>query len=211
MAKPSKSFDMDALLDGAAITTAKKKKSTVPEFVITDTQVAEKLKLWIESNKSITLYTSKCDSAKDDLKPEIARMHLAECLNDSKVHTTVKCILPDGSAVMIDVAKNQYSKIPTDAKDTLIEIFGEADYHKYFETITEIALTSDALADKEILCKLVKAVGEENFKTYFKVTRHIKPTEAFHNARFLNKAVTEKLPKTAEIVKPYNFSYKSTD
>lgn len=87
--------------------------------------------------------------------------------------------------------QNRYSAIPTDHMGRIEELFDE-DAEKYFETTTAVALSPAALADENIVAKLIEAVGQENFGRYFEVKQNVKPTVKFHELRSTDPAVREK-------------------
>lgn len=202
-------MNIDALLDDAGSKT-KAKKSSVPTFKAT-AKVAKAITEFKKAKSDSDTATAKMKTCEDDILPEALKVHLEEVRKKGEPFTTIKLTADDGIDITIDVAKKQYSKINTDSEDDLRKRFG-AEYENMFEKKRDVKLTDAALEDKEILSKLIKAVGKENFSKYFKVDNYITPTTKFHTARFIdddkkmNKVVTEVISEG--VVVPYKPAFK---
>lgn len=196
-------MDVDAIIAGAA-TDSSKKKSTVPTKVVNDPEIVKGILDYKGAKKDKAIAEARLKMISEDVLVPFARHFHTEQVTD-KVPTTVKLQTEDGDAVDVDVAKNQYSKISVKEEPTLKELFGSR-YEDFFSKKLDIKLTSAAISDKDILAKLIKAVGQDNFAKYFKVEHTLVPTEAFHNARFTDKKAAKPIAKVIGegVVKPYS-------
>jgi hypothetical protein len=198
-------MDVDAILASAATDSSKKSKSNVPVLTVEDKTVADAIGKFIDAKNEIATLDATKKDAQEDIVPAAQAFHSEQLAGCAKVPTTVKLMLPDGRSVDVDVAKSQYKKTGVDQEPELKKRFGD-DYEDFFTKAMEIKLTAAALKDKDILAKLIKAVGQENFGKYFKVDHCLKPTDAFHNKRFTD----DKVKATADeviaegIVTPYS-------
>jgi hypothetical protein len=75
--------------------------------------------------------------------------------------------------------KCQYAVIPMQQLPSLREAFG-ADAERYFKPRTKLELTEAAVENRELLAKLIEALGPELFKASFSVKQYAEVTEAFH-------------------------------
>ena len=217
-------FDVDALLDGAASTGTKTKKSDTPTWELGNKDHQEIASRWVAANKAIDANEAIKSAAEAELVPLVRAFHAKAITGTAKdVPAAVKVVAPAGN-FMVDIAKNQYKKVPLTDKPKLAAIFdpiapGAAVVDgattpvtdRLFAKVTEIKLTPEALADKEIITNLIKAVGKENFKKYFKVESNLQPTAAFHAARFLDPALVPKIKTAIDegLVSPYAPSFKA--
>jgi len=197
-------MDVDAIIAGAATDSSSKKKSTVPTLVITDPEVAKGITDYKKTKKDKATAEARLKMIGEDTLVPAAREFHAGSVGD-KVPTTVKLQTEDGDAVDVDVAKNQYSKIPVSEEPNLKELFGDR-YESFFDKKLDIKLTAAAIKDKDILAKLIKAVGQENFAKFFKVEHTLVPTDSFHNARFTDQTVAKPVSKVIDegVIKPYS-------
>ena len=215
-------MDLDKLLDNSASTGTKNKKSETPVMTVGNKEHLESMSKWLAANKAIDANEAIKDKAEEELIPVARAFHAKNLAGLKEAPATVKLVAPIGN-IMVDIAKNQYKKVPTTDKEKLAAIFDpqepgkEVDSaptpntNKLFAVATEIKLTADALADSEILTKLVKAVGEENFRKYFAVERNLVPTVAFHHARFFDTDLMPKIQKAIDqgLITPYSPSFKA--
>lgn len=228
----SDSFDLDAIINGGAATGAKTKKVEVPTMKIGAKDQLELVNTWIQANKAIDEHTANKKTAEAKLIPIAKNFHIKNLSAAREVNAAIileATDTPKGSEeaivhkIIVDVAKNQYKKVPVTDKGKLAAIFDPQEPGKeitgaptpvtdrLFARTTDIELTPEALADKEIMTKLVLAVGQENFKKYFKVTVNLVPTPVFHSARFLDTALVPKINEAIEagLVTPYAPSFKA--
>lgn len=211
MAKAKAASDsLDDLLDNANAASGSKKKSEVPVLEITDPVIAENMAKWAQANKDIDTAEAIKASIESNLLPTAQDFHQKVVSQTRKVPSTVKLNSPTIN-MLVDVAKNQYKVIQLTEEDKLKTVFGAEDFDQCFVKATEIKLTDAALADKEILVLLIKAVGQENFNKYFEVKRVFKPTEGLHIGRFTDAALKVKADKAidAGLLAPYKPSFKA--
>lgn len=195
-------MNVDAILNGAAKSSKSKSKSNVPTMSTKDKKLVSAIKAFKESKKAEADAKAKNKAAAEEIVPAARGFH-KKSLN-GEVPTTVKIEAGD-SSVQVDVAKKQYSPINMEDQPLLVQTFGKSS-DMYFNRKLSISLTSAAISDKDILAKLIKAVGQENFNLYFEVKHSLEPTEAFHNARFLDDDVAAKTADLIDegIIKPYS-------
>lgn len=207
--KAAPSTSLDDLLDSANSAGSSKKKSEVPVLEITDPVITEKMASWAQANKDIDTAQAVKASIESELLPSAVNFHQKVVGETRKVPSTVKLNSPTIN-MLVDVAKNQYKAIPLTDKEKVQTVFGD-EFDQCFVVSTEISLSDAALADKETLIKVIKAVGEENFKKYFDVKRVLKPTEALHIGRFTDPSLKVKAEKAIEagLLAPYKASFKA--
>lgn len=211
-------MDLDALIDGSASTGNKTKKSDTPVMDVGNKEHLELIARWTKASKQIDAAEAEMADVEEKFTPIVATFHTKALVGLKEVPSTVKVVSTAGN-LMVDIAKCQYKKIPTTDKSKLTAIFDPSDvpstptpvFDSLFTKTTEIKLTADALKDREILTKLIKAVGEENFKKYFEVTTNLTPTVVFHQSRFLDANLGPKIKLAIEqgIVTPYKPSFKA--
>jgi predicted transcriptional regulator len=153
--------------------------------------------------------TAKKKAVEEDLVNEARIQHQSICEQNKSVSASIKLVTDDGDNIQIDIAKNQYKKIKKSMQPELKKIFGE-EMESCFTNEISVKLTNDALEDKEILTKLIKAVGQENFKKYFEVEQILKPTEKMHEGRFLDPKIKTAVAVAVEakMIEPYTPSVK---
>lgn len=197
-------LDVDAVISGAATAKKKKKKSSVPLVKVTEPEVEHIVKKYIKTSEEMATLKAVLQDTADEIIPYARRRHKEVVTSEAKLHTTIKLQTADSKSISVDVAKNQYGKVDIDEEPDLKETFGDK-YEQYFVKELNISLTRDAMKDKKVLAKLIKAVGQENFDKYFEVSHYLKPTEKFHQDRFLDEDASEKIDEviSEEIVKPY--------
>lgn len=197
--------DLDAVLAGAATKTSKKKKSDIPTLEVKG-DIAKAVDKFCGIKATMETAKAKLALAQDDIVPAALEFHTKEIKKAGSLMKTIK-LVTENNSVQVDVAKNQYSAINADLEEDLKEQFG-TDYDQMFEKKMAIKLTEAAILDREILVKLIKAVGQENFADYFEVTHVISPKERFHNDRFLkdDDRITDVLSE--QKVKPYKVALR---
>jgi hypothetical protein len=202
-------MDLDNVLNAAATTTKKKKKSDLPIVELTDDSLVTLAEQWLDAAQSMDTQKAIKTAAEEGLIDHLREIHAEHCNKIGKVPATVRVVLPSGTEFKVDLAKSQYAKIPQDSWDELEAIFGEKTGLMFSKEMA-ISLTAEALKDSQILIKLVKAVGEENFSRYFKVERTLKPTDRLHTGRFTDEVISESYEQAADagLVTPYKASFK---
>jgi len=203
-------MDVDAIISDAATDNASKKKSNVPVMEIKNPTLEKRVRKYLDTYHKQQTTTGQLKKLEEEILPKVKEFHEKTVQDSHTVPATVKLMLADGKTVSVDLAKNQYSKIKVDEEPHLKEVFGE-DYESFFQKKLGIALTDEALKDKTILTKLVKAVGQDNFKKYFKVEHCLVPTERLHQERFLDEEVKNKAEQVIDesVLKPYKPSFKA--
>lgn len=198
-------IDVDALLGDAASTDTKKKKSNVPVVKVSNPTVEKAIKKLIKTKEEMSTLEATVKDLTDDIIPEAKKAH-ADIIEEgmATVPTTIKMQCADGKSISVDVAKNQYSKVAVEEEPELKKIFGD-EYESLFKKVMSISLTKAALDDKDILKKLILAVGQENLKKYFDISHVLQPTEKFHQGRFVEGEIKDKAEQVISEgkVKPY--------
>lgn len=200
---------LDDVLAAATVDKSKKDKSKALEIAVSDAKILKKVDVWLNSSKQVDLEKAKMVSSQEDILEFARKHHLDHVGSTQTIPATVKLVIPTGS-LSIDLAKNQYGKIvKATAEAGLKKHFGEH-YGKCFTPIMGIKLTDAALADKDLLVLLVKAVGAENFSKYFEVEQLLKPTPTLHEGRFLNEEIQTAYEGAAaeKLIAPYAPSFK---
>lgn len=143
--------------------------------------------------------------AEAEILPLAEKEWIKRCREDKTFYSSMNI---NGAVTM--TVPNRYSKIDPKHYETLEEIFGD-DVDSFFKEEMEIALTPEALKDEEILRKLIKAVGEEDFARYFSVSQYLTPTEKLHHERALSAEVGEQFDdgKNKGLLKPAKSSIKN--
>ncbi len=211
-------MDLDALIDGTASTGNKTKKSDTPTMDVGNKEHVELIGRWTKASKQIDTAEAEMAEVEEKLIPIVAAFHTKAIVGLKEVPAAVKVVSSAGN-LMVDIAKCQYKKIPVTDKAKLVTVFDPSGiasaptpiFDSLFTKTTEIKLTAEALQDREILTKLVLAVGQENFKKYFEVTTNLTPTVVFHQSRFLDANLGPKIKIAIEqgLVTPYKPSFKA--
>lgn len=200
---------LDDVLASATVDKSTKGKSKALEITVSDAKTLKKVDTWLDSSKKVDLEKAKMVSSQDDILEFARKHHLEHVGSTQSIPATVKLVIPTGS-LSIDIAKNQYGKIvKATAEEGLKKHFGE-NFGKCFAPVMGIKLTDAALADKDLLVLLVKAVGAENFSKYFEVEQLLKPTTALHEGRFLDPTIKAAFEKAADdkLIAPFAPSFK---
>ena len=184
-------MDIDSIMDGAAKNPKKSKKNTVPVMMVTDNKVKKAIVAFVRAKEQEKTAKANICKASEDIVPVAEKFHEAESISRGDVPASVKLQVKDGASVTVDVAKQQYSKIPIDQEEELRDLFGE-DFDNYFEKVRTVQLSAKAIKDVDIMTKLIKAVGKERFHEFFEVVSSFKPKPAFHVARFIGKEDKQK-------------------
>lgn len=177
-------------------------KSNTPEVELSE--LDEAISDWKTASKAEK--NAKADKARIELtllaKAEEERLKV--CQSEKTFHSSIRL----NGQVVVSV-QNKYKKIDTDDYGDLEKIFG-GDTDALFIAKTTIALSPAALADEEIVAKLIKAVGEENFGRYFEVDQQLVPTERLHHERATDPVVAEQFEKAKEegLIAPYKAAIK---
>lgn len=206
-------MDIDDVLDSAKKGKKKSKKNKVPTLEIDDKHLSNAINEFRESKNNIKLANAKCKSISECMiVPAAKDFHNKVSQEAGLVFKTVKIIDKDGESVDVDVAKNQYKAVSEDDIDEIKDIVGEDQFGELFESSMHVSLTKEALADQEIVMKLIKAVGKDNFAKYFTVNKVFVPNDAFHEARFIGKPrLKNRINKTIEegLVNPFSPSVRA--
>lgn len=192
--------DVDAIINAAAKSSStKKKKSDVPLTEVKG-DVAKAVNKFSSLKHAVETAMAKLSQAEETIVPFARDFHAAEVKKKGALFSTVKLATKEHE-IQVDVAKKQYSKINGECEEDLKERFGD-DYNDFFEKKMSIKLTKKAMEDKEILAKLIKAVGKDKFSEYFDVGYDLVVKEKFHNDRFLSddKRIQEVISE--KVVKP---------
>jgi len=194
-----KSFK-DALKKAAKKKTSKSKSKT-PDVQRDDLNDA--LDKWLEASKMEKDAKALKAQAEAAMLDDIEDERIKACRADGEFHSAVKV----NGKVTVSV-QSRYSSIDPETEDEIKEIVGDK-YDEFFKEQTAVSLTPAALADEELLGKLMEAVGED-FERYFKVSQSITPTRAFHEQRATSQDVGELYGKLQDegLVKPYKPSVK---
>lgn len=172
------------LIKKAAKGPEPKSKSKTPSITLNGHEAD--IEDWMKANADKKDAEARQAAAEAKFLDVAEKARVGECRRDGKFHSSVKV----NEKILYSTA-NKYTAIPNEAQAKLDEVFGDK-AEDYFKSKTEITLTDAALNDEKILQKLIAAVGEDNFQTYFEVEQHISPTETFHEARSINAEVAEK-------------------
>jgi hypothetical protein len=185
----------------------KKSKSKTPQIALPKHE--EAIKTWLEAHSDEKNAKARKADAELEFLPDAEVARLGECRRDGKYYSSVKVNNGADSVVTVSV-QNRYKEIPTDSWSELEAVFGEDDTERHFASKTTIVLTDAALNDNAILAKLVAAVGEEQFQTYFDVKQFVAPTNAFHEARATDPEVGKKAQKLIDsgVLQPYKSAVK---
>ena len=184
-------LDIDAVLSGAASGKPKgKSKSKTPRVEI-PSLVAE-VKRWRAAKQATKDAEAEMAAAEEKIIPLAIEHRKKECRREGKFDSAV---VVNGEIQV--VSQNKYSKIDKGLLAELTKVFG-ADAEKMFAFKREVSLTQAALNDKEILKKLIAAVGAENFRTFFEVTEFYVPTDVLHEGIVLDESIDKKASRLVE-------------
>jgi hypothetical protein len=141
---------------------------------------------WIEADKEAKKWDGIRTTAEAQILAFATRARLAECRRMGKVESTVRI---NGKISMTQ--KCQYCAVGMQQLPAIKEAFG-ADADRYFKPRTKLELTEAAAEDKELLGKLIKALGPKVFARSFTVKQFAEVTETFHNDFTLKAEVEAK-------------------
>lgn len=192
-------IDPMALLAGMAQQTEKKKGGKDVKPQITEPAMDAAIAQWIEADKEAKKWDGIRTTAEAQILAFAAPARLTECRRMGKVESTVRV---NGKLNMTQ--KCQYCAVSMQHLPALKEAFG-ADADRYFKPRTKLELTEAAAEDKELLAKLIEALGPAKFAASFSVKQFAEVTEAFHGDFTLKPAVEAKARPfmESEIVKAY--------
>lgn len=190
------------LAKAASKTESKPSKSKNPVIELPEQKGA--IKEWLDAAKDLKDAESRKATAEEKILPAAEKARIDACRRDGKYYSSVK--VEDLITVSV---QNRYSPINTADFPAIEDLFGEK-ASDFFATKTEISLTDAALNDEKIIEKLINAVGEENFKTFFNVKQNVFPTEVFHEQSAVNAELGKKADalKANGILKPYKAAVK---
>ena len=200
-----KKFDVNSVLAQAAKKTPAKsaKKATPIADLPKHTKAVD---AWRKAHADEKDAKARKQSAELEFLSDAEEARIEACRRDGKYHSSVKI----NGKVTVSV-QNKYSPIPSENLAEIEKVMGDAT-ETLFRDNTEISLTAKALADEEILKKLIAAVGQENFQDYFDVKQHVVPTEQFHEGRATNPDIGQKATQLIDegLVKPYKAAVKAS-
>ncbi len=190
------------LAKAASKTESKPSKSKNPVIELPEQKTA--IKDWLKAASDLKDAEARKATAEESILPAAEKARIEACRRDGKYYSSVKV----EDLVTISV-QNRYSPINTSDFPAIEDLFGEK-ASDFFSTKTEIKLTDAALNDEKIIEKLINAVGEDNFKTFFEVKQSVVPTEIFHEGSAVNAEIGKKADalKANGILKPYKAAVK---
>jgi hypothetical protein len=172
-------FDLNSVLSGAAVSTEKKSKSSVPVLQVPDAikELATRMKVIVEQLDNLTA------------EKELVGAELIEGISpiraDHIIHhgfASSVCV-PNTIGTKLTLSwQHKYSKIGLENQETLSSLLGD-DMDKYMTMGLEIKVKADAL-NEEMLKELIELVGPENFARFFEVSRWYYPTERYTQEMF---------------------------
>lgn len=191
--------DLLGALSGAAPKTAK--KSGTPE--VHNEELDAKIETWLAGRRKKKEGESMMAGAEVELLPAAEGLRIGQCHTDAEFHSSVNI-----NGRLMATTMNKYSKVPMEAYDRLKATFGER-VNDYFKPEVSLEMTPDALADEKVVKTLIE-VFKGDFLRYFKLDRHLKPTEAFHKDRIMSQATKEKADELLQegLIKPAKLTLK---
>jgi hypothetical protein len=182
---------LSAFKGAAKPATGSKKKTDKPE--INDPGLEQAVGDWLKAKATET--SAAADKALAEaifLSPAVQK--IIDASNEGGQPESSVII---NGKVMVSI-QDRYGKIGIESVVTLTEIFGEEGVKEYFEEKMEISLTEAALADDQLLSKLVAAVGQDNLERYFDIKRYMAPRPNFHHDRLTKKSITAKATRAMD-------------
>lgn len=170
-----------------------KKKNSHPEFE--DESLAPNIESFYEAKKNEKTAKAKARKAEQLIIEKATEQRGTWCSSQGRYESSVK-MEAGGQKVTIKFP-NRYSKISTDEKDALEEIFGD-DTDRYFQERTTVELTPEAMADEEFVGQIMEALGEEKFGRYFNVEEHLEVSKHYHENRVTDPQLGAKHQEAAD-------------
>lgn len=153
-----------------------KKKSATPAAEIPELDGV--IQEWIDAHKAEKDAKAKKATAEATILPRAEEERLRHSMNSGAAASSVRV----NDKVLVSV-QNRYKKILPELADDIKTVVGNDKFDRLFREKTSISLTDEALANEELVGKLVDAVGEDDFERWFKVEQTLQPTEVFHKGR----------------------------
>lgn len=203
--KKASKTDLNDLL--AAIGNSQPKKPTKSGVVNTEsTDLDPKIDSWLDGRRMVKEGETKMSVAELSILPKAEKLRVEQSLRDGELHSSIKI-----NEKITITAANRYSAVASENFALLKKEFGDRT-GDYFLTQVDLSLTAEALADAEVIKKLLKTFGSD-FTKYFNLKNSFKPTENFHRDRVLNAEVRGKADVLiAEgVIKPAKSSIKSAE
>ncbi len=179
-------IDPMALLAGMAQQTEKKKGKSAEKPAVNDASLDGSIGQWMEADKEVKKWEGVRTTAEAQILAFAAPARLSECRRMGKVESTIRI---NGRVNMTQ--KCQYCVVAMQQLPAIKEAFG-TDADRYFKPRTKLELTEAAAEDKELLAKLIEALGPEKFAASFAVKQFAEVTEAFHTDFTLKPEVEAK-------------------
>jgi hypothetical protein len=159
---------------------------------------------WIGADNEMDRAKSLRQTEEDQILSVAVPQLIEQCRRAGKVETSIRI----NNAITL-TRKNQYCPLPDANIDEVRKLAGVT-FPRYFAEKLKIELTAEAAADEAFLQKLLGALGPGEFAARFNVTRSVVPTEEFHRAVTLDRAVADKAAPLLEqqIIRPYKPSLR---
>lgn len=165
-----------------------KKKSAKPQLEAEE--LHQNIKDFLDAKKQAKTAKANIARAEGAIIEAAEKARVDNCTRTGKYESSHKVSASTG---MVTVKfPNRYSKIDPDDEDALKEVYGEADYEKYFHEETEVVMTQAAMDDEKFIEDMMETLGEEKFGRYFDVSTHLAPKKNYHEARVLDPQLAEK-------------------
>jgi hypothetical protein len=167
---------------------AAKKKSSKPELEAEN--LHQNIADFLDAKKQAK--TAKANVARSEgaIIEAAEKARIDGCTRSGKYESSLKVSASTGTVTV--KFPNRYSKIDSGDEDALKEVYGEADYERYFGEQTDVTMTQAGQDDEKFIEDMIEALGEEKFGRYFDVTSHIAPKKTYHEQRVLDKQLAAK-------------------
>lgn len=158
---------------------------------------------WIEADNEMDRWKSLRQTREDQILSVAVPELIAQCRRAGKVETSMRL----NNALTL-TRKCQYCAIPDASVEAVRKLAGPT-FGRYFNEKLEIKLNADAVTE-ERLQLLLDRLGADEFASMFTVTRTVVPSEEFHRAVTLDRAVAEKAAPLIEqqIIRAYKPSLR---
>jgi len=188
---------------GLGPTKTSKKKKQDDFAVLNDSSLDYSIKEFIDSKKAIKDAESRVDRAGAKIlqKAEEARLAEVERLNEVITSTIV-------NGKIRVTSKDQYTDIGSDKKGELVAVLGD-EVNDFINVKTSIALKADLAADKDVIQKLIEALGggtqasnlelgKAKLISMFDISQKLSLKPSFFNKYNLSKEFREKVEPLVE-------------
>lgn len=168
--------------------TTTSKKSAKPQ--LENEALHQNIKDFLDAKKQAKTAKANIARAEGAIIDAAEKARIDNCTRTGKYESSHKVSASTGTVTV--KFPNRYSKIDPEDEDSLKEVFGEADYEKYFHEETEVVMTQAAMDDEKFIEEMIETLGEEKFGRYFDVSTHLAPKKNYHEARVLDPQLAEK-------------------